>query len=268
MEPSQVDAYLARIGAERPTSPSEEALRDLQVAHLTAVPFENLSIHLGEPIELREDALFDKIVSRRRGGFCYELNGTFGELLRALGYRVSLLSARVFDGERPGPPFDHLVLRVDVEEPWLVDVGYGRFCDHPLRLDHEGDQHDPTGVFSMVRHGEYGDIDVVQDGSLEYRVDPRPYELRDFAPTCWWHQTSPKSHFTRSLACSRRTDDGRVTLSGRTLIETSAAGERKERDLGSDADVLAAYQTYFGMTLDRVPELVPGDHEESNGSPT
>jgi N-hydroxyarylamine O-acetyltransferase len=219
------------------------------------VPFENLSIHLGEPIVLKEEALLDKIVTRRRGGFCYELNGTFAELLRALGYRVSLHSARVFDGDEPGPPFDHLVLRVDVEEPWLVDVGYGRFSDHPLRLDHDGDQHDPGGVFSMIRRDEYGDIDVVQDGSLEYRVDPRPYALRDFAPTCWWHQTSPRSHFTRSLTCSRRTGDGRVTLSGRTLIETPAGGERRERDLGSDADVLAAYRTHFGITLDRVPVI-------------
>ncbi|MFC6085785.1 arylamine N-acetyltransferase family protein [Sphaerisporangium aureirubrum] len=256
MEPTQVDAYLARIGAARPASPDEGALRALQLAHLTAVPFENLSIHLGEPIVLKEEALFDKIVSRGRGGFCYELNGTFGALLRALGYRVSLLSARVFDGEEPGPPFDHLVLRVDVEEPWLVDVGYGRFSDHPLRLDHDGDQHDPGGVFSMIRRDEYGDIDVVQDDSLEYRVDPRPYGLRDFVPTCWWHQTSPKSHFTRSLTCSRRTGDGRITLSGRTLIETSAGGERRESELGSDDDVLAAYQAHFGITLDRVPVIV------------
>jgi arylamine N-acetyltransferase len=84
--------YLKRIGAERPTAPTPEALRDLHARHQLAVPFENLSIHLGEPIVLDEDSLFDKIVLLRRGGFCYELNGAFGRLLTALGFAVSYLA--------------------------------------------------------------------------------------------------------------------------------------------------------------------------------
>src|SRR5271154_1096827 len=117
------DDYLARLGLKRPASADLEALRQLQRAHLLAVPFENLSIHLGEPIVLDQAALVAKVVQRRRGGFCYELNGAFAALLTALGYRVSMLSARVFGaGGLPSPPFDHLTLRVDLTEPWLVDV--------------------------------------------------------------------------------------------------------------------------------------------------
>ena len=75
----------------RSTAPTPETLRDLQVAHLSTVPFENLSIHSGEPIVLNEDALFAKIVEQKRGGFCYECNGLFAGLLRALGFEVAML---------------------------------------------------------------------------------------------------------------------------------------------------------------------------------
>src|ERR1035438_9191196 len=86
-----------------------QALRDLQLAHLLTVPFENLSIHLGEPIVLEQADLVAKVVRMHRGGFCYELNGAFAGLLTALGFRVSMLSARVFGtGGQPGPPFDHM----------------------------------------------------------------------------------------------------------------------------------------------------------------
>jgi N-hydroxyarylamine O-acetyltransferase len=192
-----VDDYLARIGVARPLSADLKALQDLQAAHLLAVPFENLSIHLGEPIVLDQAALVAKVVLMRRGGFCYELNGAFAGLLRALGFRVSLLSARVFGGgKQPGPPFDHMALRVDLAEPWLADVGFGRFARQPLRLSFRGDQHDPGGTFRVADSPSgHGDLDVFHDGEAAYRVDPRPYTLHDFAPTCWWQQTSPGSHF-------------------------------------------------------------------------
>jgi N-hydroxyarylamine O-acetyltransferase len=254
MNDSHLAAYLARIGVAQPVRPDAEALRELQRAHLAMVPFENLSIHLGEPVALDEQALVEKIVYHRRGGFCYELNGAFAALLTALDYRVTLLAARVFTGDKVGPPFDHLALKVDLAEPWLVDVGFGRFSHHPLRLDTRDTQHDPGGLFEVVEHGgqdRYGDLDVIMDGRPEYQLDPRPYELGDFTPTCWWHQTSPQSHFTRSLTCSLLTESGRVTLSGTKLIHT-IHGERTERIL-DDAELLDAYRTYFGITLDQLP---------------
>ncbi|MBB5137036.1 N-hydroxyarylamine O-acetyltransferase [Thermocatellispora tengchongensis] len=249
---ARVEAYLERIGVARPQAPDVAGLRALMRAHLFAVPFENLSVHLGEPIELVEDALVEKVVVRRRGGFCYELNGAFAALLRALGYRVSLLSARVFGaGGVPGPPFAHMALRVDLEEPWLVDVGFGAFAHHPLRLRSRGRQVDPAGVF-QVGEAVGGDLDVVMDGVPQYRLDVRGYALADFAPACWWQRTWPGSHFTRSLTCSLPTESGRVTLSGSRLIRTEG-GRRVERELGGEAEVLEAYRTLFGIELERVP---------------
>jgi N-hydroxyarylamine O-acetyltransferase len=253
VEEAQVDAYLARIGARRPAAADPESLRDLQVRHLLAVPFENLDIGLGEPIVLEEKALVDKVVRRRRGGFCYELNGAFAELLSALGFPVTLLAARVFGDGRPGPPFDHLALRVDLAEPWLVDVGFGRFAHHPLRLDLRGEQADPGGSF-RIEEADDGDLDVVQDGAPQYRLELRPRSLGDFEPTCWWQQTSPRSHFTQSTVCSLLGREGRITLSGRTLVRTTGT-DRTEQVLSGDAEVLAAYREHFGIDLDRVPHL-------------
>ncbi len=121
----RVHEYLERLGIEAPPRPTLDGLRKLHRAHVHQIPFENLSIHLGEEIVLGPDELLAKIVDRHRGGFCYELNGAFASLLRALGYNVTLLAARVFNGEQLGPPFDHMTLRVDLDEPWLADAGFG-----------------------------------------------------------------------------------------------------------------------------------------------
>jgi N-hydroxyarylamine O-acetyltransferase len=257
--PTHLDAYLARIDATRPPRADAATLRELQLRHLLTVPFENLSIHLGEPILLDPRALVDKVVQRRRGGFCYELNGAFATLLAALGFRVTLLAARVFGTQALGPPFDHLALRVDLVRSgsWLVDVGFGRHSHYPLRLESRTDQADPGGTFRLADTAD-GDLDVIRDDQPQYRVEGRPRSLADFEPTCWWHQTSPRSHFTHGPVCSRLTQTGRVTLSDRTLVQTTG-DRRQERTLTDDAEVLAAYRSWFGIVLDRVPGR-PGNH--------
>jgi N-hydroxyarylamine O-acetyltransferase len=245
-----VEAYLERIGLEL-RAPDAGFLHDLQQAHLRSVPFESLSIHLGEHISLGEEALFDKIVARRRGGFCYELNGLFAELLIGLGYEVTRLAASVYTGESVGPPLDHLALRVVADgQRWLADVGFGAFAHHPLRFDVPGDQADPAGTY-RIEHLANGDVLVAENGAPTYRLEPRPRELAEFGPTCWWQQTSPESHFTVAPICSLLTEVGRVTVRGRTLIET-AANQRSERDVDDDAELLAIYRDRFGIVLDEL----------------
>lgn len=253
MDGAAVDRYLERIGAPR-AAPAAGALRLLHERHLQAVPFENLSIHLGEPIVLTEEALVDKVTTRHRGGFCYELNGAFACLLRALGYEVALLAARVIgDDGTLGPPFDHLVLEVAAGDGrWLADVGFGDHSRCPLDLGAAGPQADPAGSFQVVAAG--GDLDVVRDGRPRYRVEVRPRALEDFVPTCWWQATSPGSWFRRSMVCTRLTRGGRVTLSGTRLIRTEG-GVRVETRLESDRAVLEAYAREFGIVLSRVPKV-------------
>ncbi|WP_406449983.1 arylamine N-acetyltransferase [Streptomyces sp. NBC_00876] len=285
------DSYLERIGAARPARPDAAALRELQLRHLTSVPFENLSIHLGEDIVLEEEALLDKVVADRRGGFCYELNGAFAVLLRALGFRVTLLQARVHgDNGRLGIPYDHMALWVGTDDgtgPWLADVGFGDHAQQPLALDDRTDQEDPRGTFRigpapaevMEGGGEtedgrytgdrgdaagYGDLDVLRDGTPQFRLDPRPRALADFTAGAWYHRTSPDSSFTRSPVCSRFTATGRITLKGRKLLTTVGA-ERHEAPLGSDEEVLAAYREHFGVHLDRLPAGRGADASAPNG---
>ncbi|WSB91121.1 arylamine N-acetyltransferase [Streptomyces cellulosae] len=269
------DAYLRRLGMERPARPTPDALRELHLRHLRTVPFENLSVHLGEEIVLDEKRLLDKVVKAGRGGFCYELNGAFGALLTALGYDVTLLAARVYgDGGRLGIPYDHLALRVRTEDggDWLADVGFGAHFHLPLAFGEREEQRDPAGVFRIaeaepdaagVRGGHdaagAADLDVLRDGRPVYRLETRPRALADFTAGAWWHRTSPHSHFTRSLVCSRVTDDGgRITLGGRRLTLTAPDGTRQERDAGSDAEVLSIYRGEFGITLDAVPAVRGG----------
>jgi N-hydroxyarylamine O-acetyltransferase len=247
----RVDAtdYLARIGA-RAGDPLETLMR----RHLETVPFENLSVHLPEPIHLDADDLVAKIVNRRRGGFCYELNGAFAALLGELGYVVTLCSARVArDGgaDGYGPPGDHMALLVDRDgRRLLVDVGFGRFAVGPLALDSRDDQPDEAGVYT-VRDAPDGELDVACDGTIVYRLDPRPRLLVDFAPPAWWHATSPESPFALAVTCSRLTPTGRVTISDDRFIETDA-GARTERTLSVE-ERLATYRDRFGIVLDTVP---------------
>ncbi|MFF8279256.1 arylamine N-acetyltransferase [Streptomyces lateritius] len=255
---ADVDAYLSRIGATRPVRADADALRELHLLHLRTVPFENLSIHLGEDIVLEEKALLDKVVGARRGGFCYEINTTFAALLRALGFPVTLLQARCFgDGGRLGIPYDHMALLVETADGrWLADVGFGDHSHFPTALDERGDQSDPGGTF-RIRETADGDLEVLRDGSRQYRLELRPRVPADFTAGAWYHRTSPDSHFTRSLICSRLTEEGRITLSGRKLV-TRANGERTERLLDGDAEVRAAYRDLFGIELTELPVVREG----------
>lgn len=246
-----IEAYLERINYHGPTTPSAETLRALHVAHLRSVPFENLSIHAGEPIVLNDEALFGKIVGRRRGGFCYEANGLFAALLRALGFKVSMLSAEVAreDGSY-SPPFDHMALMVTLEQPWLADVGFGDSFLEPLLLDEDGEQLQPPDAFRIDRAGDYRIVMRREADAWKpnYRFTLQPYEYTDFAEMCRYHQTSPESHFTQKRICSRATETGRITLSDMCLIETSG-GKRHERTLGDQNDYAVSLRERFGIVM-------------------
>lgn len=247
-----VEAYLQRLGYHRDRTPNAETLRNLHHAHMLAVPFENLDIHWGRPIVLDEKSLYEKIVRRRRGGFCYEANGLFAALLRELGFKVTLLSARVMGGGSPGPEFDHLTLLVQLEERWLADVGFGDSFREPLRLDDPKEQLQNHGAYRLTRDDEQWTLlarSSDNEWKPQYVFTLRPHQLADFAGMCHYHQTSPESHFTRKRVCSLATPAGRVTLSDMRLIITQN-GERQESVLASQEEYPKALQKYFGFKLD------------------
>ena len=248
-----IEAYLKRINYHGSLTPTAETLRDLQVAHLLNVPFENLSIHSGEEIVLDDEALFAKIVDKRRGGFCYEVNGLFASLLRALGFDVSMLAAEVCNSECEfGPEFDHMTLMVTLEQRWLVDVGFGDSFVEPLLLDERGEQVQAGGVFEIVEVDEHLLLRRRTEGGgwrPQYRFTLQPHEYADYDEMCRYHQTSPESHFTKGRICSLATHDGRVTLSDMRFITTSGPGQRHERLLEAQDEYDRILRDQFGIVM-------------------
>ena len=246
-------AYLDRINYHGSLAPTAAALRVLQVAHLLTVPFENLSIHAAQPIVLEDNALFTKIVENRRGGFCYEANGLFAALLRALGFDVAMLSAEVANAEGEfGPNFDHMTLMVSLDQRYLVDVGFGDSFREPLLLDERGEQVQGSRAYQIASDGTHLVLMQREDGDhwkAQYRFNLQPYTYADYAEMCRYHQTSPQSHFTRSRICSRATDEGRITLSDMRLITTSKSGGRQERVLTSEEEYADVLRDHFGIVM-------------------
>lgn len=244
-------AYLERIRYEGSTAPTLDTLRALHVAHLLSVPFENLDIPLlRRPLVLEPALLFEKLVTRRRGGLCYELNGLFVELLRALGFGVSLLSAAVF---RPnatwGAPFDHLVLRVELDEPWLVDVGFGRDSfREPLRLESAEPQERYGKTYRLAAHGPLRILQMqTGEGWADlYRFGLEPHEFGEFEAMCIRHQTAPDAPFASVPVVGLATPEGRITLVDRKL-KIVRADSIEERELADEPARKQALREYFGI---------------------
>ena len=247
-----VSKYLSRISYSGSLEVSTETLRELHKAHLLAAPFENLDIHLKRPIVLDQQKLIHKIVERRRGGFCYELNGAFCTLLQALGFNVLMLSAGVAgeDGSF-GPPFDHMTLLVELEERWLADVGFGDSFREPLGLDHRGEQSQDGDAYRLIEDADHLILERREDDlwKPQYRFDLEPHKLTDFAKRCIYHQTSPESTFTQKRTCTKATPEGRITITGMRVIVTER-GVKRERELASREEWLAALDEHFGIELE------------------
>jgi N-hydroxyarylamine O-acetyltransferase len=250
-----VDSYLRRIGSEGVDEPDAVSLLALHRAHLLSVPFENLDIHLGRPIELSEESLHRKIVDARRGGFCYELNGLFAALLRELGFHVSMLSAGVMGAKGDfGPPFDHLALEVTDAggSRWLADVGFGEGFMDPVPFEVGREDEQDTGTYRVdVDDGQYvlwRKPPEAEAFEAQYRFPPDAHVLADFEAMCHHHQTSPQSSFPRTRVCSLALPDGRVTLTDDTLIVTRE-GRRAEQPIEDDAAYRAALREHFGIVV-------------------
>jgi N-hydroxyarylamine O-acetyltransferase len=248
--------YLTRLAFSGPVGPDLLSLRNLQLAHMLSVPFENLDIGLGRPIQLAEQALWSKIVLDRRGGFCYELNGLFAWLLNRIGFEITYLDGRVFDREgKPGIDFDHLALMVRIpgsSRRWLADVGFGDSFTCPLDMEDSGVQVQGLRAYRLEKGADgYVVWQRDYDGSWErqYFFDLQPRKFpSDYEAACHYHQTSPLSSFTRGSIISRATPDGRVSLEERRLIITRN-GRREERPVDSREDYDLLLKEQFGVIL-------------------
>lgn len=208
-------AYLARIGLEPGFEPDLANLERLQRAHLTAVPFENLDVFHRRGVKTTEDWSIPKIVDRRRGGWCFELNGAFAWLLARLGYDVRRLAATVIGGSDSPMP-THLTLEVTLDRPYLVDVGFGDSFIRPLPLDSEGPHDGGTGSYGFVFEDKMTTLVSYQDDGLEpqYRFGPDERTTESFEPASVYLRTTVGLSWTKSRFATRLIDGGpdRVTL--------------------------------------------------------
>ncbi len=198
-----VSAYLNRIGYVGTTSPSVEVLRAIHRAHLLNISYENLDIHLDRRLSLDDDAIFNKIVGRKRGGWCYEMNGLLAWALREIGFDVTLLGGTVAREHRgDSAEGNHLVLLVQLEQPWLADVGFGNGILEPLPLT-EGEHAQYGFSFRLERRGERWFFHNHQYGGSGFDFTLEPHEMNDFSEQCQWLQTTPDSGFVRLTTCHR-----------------------------------------------------------------
>ena len=228
-------------------------LKLLQRQHLLNVPFENLDIHWKRPILLDTGAFYRKIVEGDRGGFCYELNGLFNELLREIGFETRLLSARVGDGQGNfSPEYDHAAILVIIGEmQYIADVGFGAFSTEPLKLETCAEQTDAAGIFLVRRYDdETFEIAKKEDSGWrsEYIFMPLGHDLAEFKERCLWHQTSPESHFMKNKICSLLTLTGRKTLTDSKYIVTTEA-EKVEVPVSDREEFDQLLLKEFGITM-------------------
>ncbi|MCT7658871.1 arylamine N-acetyltransferase family protein [Mycobacterium deserti] len=251
-------AYLDRVGYSGSTEPTVSTLRSLVAAHNKSIPFENVDPLMGVPVaDLGSAALFDKLVHRRRGGYCYEQNGLMGYVLGALGFDVKHLAGRVvwMNTSNNLPAQTHEVLSVTVpgeDEPWLVDVGFGgQTLTSPIRLDAGPVQQTRHEPYRLTRHEDGYRLEAEIRGEWQplYIFTTRPQPQIDREVGSWYVSTHPASTFVVGLSVALIADDARWNLRGRNLAIHSG-GRTEKRQLGDAAEVLDVLTERFGIDLD------------------
>jgi N-hydroxyarylamine O-acetyltransferase len=253
-----LDAYFDRIRYGGSTAPTLQTLNALAAAHAKAIPFENLDVLLGRRVLLDPDAVSQKLVHERRGGYCFEQNSLFLRVLCELGFQATPIGARV-RLQRPReftPPRTHMLLRVELAgASWLADVGVGALSlTAAVRLDAAGEQptpHEPRRI--ICEHGRYfhqARLGDTWSDVYEFTLEEMPEIDREVAN--WYTSTHPASHFRSSLVAARAADDGaRVTLSNRELTLRPRSGTAHKQWLRTPAELLQALAEYFQL---RFPE--------------
>ncbi|MDX2086968.1 MAG: arylamine N-acetyltransferase [Kofleriaceae bacterium] len=250
-----LDAYFARIGYTGARAPTLDVLHALSAAHVTAIPFENIDVVLGRPIDLDLPALEQKLVHARRGGYCFEQNTLFLAVLEQLGFRVRPLSARV-RYQRPRdftPARTHLFVRVELDESYLADVGVGGMSlTSALRLASHEEQPTPHEPRRLLR----------ENGLIYHQVrlgdawhDVNEFTLEEMPPidrivANWYTSTHPQSHFKHRLLVARAAPDGgRITIADRELSLRARDGSATKRTLANHDELVSVLREHFHIAV-------------------
>ena len=245
--------YLKRLGIEKAEEPSLKFLMELQSRHLLSIPFEDLDIPDRNRIELDLDKIYNKIIPSKRGGFCYELNGLFYWLLTSLGFKVEMLSARVFNSKKNefGPEYDHMTLLVHLNRDYLVDVGFGDSFRRPIQMP-DGEVEDTSGYYKILKK-ENDSFELLKKEDVgflsQYSFTTYPQRLEAYKDMCDFQQDSPTSHFRTRMLCTIATEMGRITLSNNSLTITENSIKSKT-EFSDEHEFYILLKKHFGIVLD------------------
>ena len=246
-------AYFARIGYTGPRAATLATLTAIHQHHVRAIPFENLDVLLGRGISLELAAIEQKLVQQKRGGYCFEQNGLLRDVLRALGFRVTPLIARV-RWQVPAEvatPCTHMVLRVEVDgRGFLADAGFGSgSLFAPLALEFDREQDGSLEPRRLVRRGALAVQQTLADGVwadlYQFAIEEAPQI--DFELGNWFTSTHPQSRFRQNLTVARAAHDRRVTLFNREFAMRFADGGAEKQTLSSPDELLAVLATHFDL---------------------
>ncbi len=263
-----LDAYLARIGFDGPRIPTLDALRALHLAHAQSIAFENLSPLMGRPVPLDLPSLEEKLVRSGRGGYCFEQNALFAAALRALGFTVTGLAARVIwnAAEDAVRPLTHMLLKVEAAgEPYIADVGFGgQSLTGPLRLIADIEQQTPHEPFRLLTVTDAGagpglKLQTLVGGAWKslYRFDLHPQHEVDYEAANYYLSAHPASQFRTGIRVARPAPGRRYGLLNNQLTVHHLAGPSERRVLTSVAEVREALETLFGLVLPPAADLDP-----------
>jgi N-hydroxyarylamine O-acetyltransferase len=258
-----ISGYLRRINYNGIVYRDLETLRELQRNHVLSIPFETLDIHNQIPILLQINFLYQKVILDKRGGYCYELNVLFHRLLTMCGFEVKMIGGRLHHGNNKfGREFEHMALLVELNgRKWLVDVGYGDFSLVPLAVQPGEIQSDGRSYYQVIESvivdgksylGVAKWNTTKQDFKIDYIFTLTPRVLADFHAMNEFHQTSPESHFRRSLICTLPTAEGRISLINNKLIRTEN-GKRQVRIVQGEDQRDEVLEKYFHMDMVYLP---------------
>ncbi|HEY8229636.1 MAG TPA: arylamine N-acetyltransferase [Rhodanobacteraceae bacterium] len=261
-ESIDLHAYLARIGIETPVAPDLQTLRAIIIAHVAAISFENLDPFLGVSPALDIASVQRKLVHDGRGGYCFEQNRLLSDALRAIGFQVTDLAARVLWGQ----PEDaitartHMLLRVEVESrSWLADVGFGgNTPTGPLEFAPDVEQATPHEPFRLIRRDDSDwrlQLFAVDAWQTLYRFDLQPQFPADYCVSNYWTSTNPDSHFVTGLTAARAPAGRRLALRNRQFTERTTDGATIKRTLATAAEIRAVLQNQFLILLPGDPKL-------------
>lgn len=263
-----LDAYFARIGHAGPNTATLDTLRALHALHPAAIPFENCDPLLGRPVSLDTPTLQDKLLRRRRGGYCFEHNTLFRAALESLGFTVTGLAGRVLGRTPPDRPLPrtHMALAVTIGGgTYLVDVGFGgRLMTAPLRLVSGLEQPMRDGPMRLLEARGTYTVQVSEAGGWRdlYCFTLEPQFPVDHEVANWFTATHPSSLFRNNLLMERLTPSMRISLFNRKVTRRDTDGRVSESHLTDVAAFRQLLIEEFGIEppsgLDAVFARLPG----------